>query len=375
MILLAMDTSGPVCGIAITEDGEIRYEAVVKNNFTHSRNLMPMVEEACVRSGIPVEKADMFACTVGPGSFTGVRLGVEAAKALGHALSRPVVPVDALEAFAEGHRGFDGLILPMQDARAKQVYDWLHVKGVRSFDGMTNLSKALRDKLRSVSRITVLRPVQVLTSQTDGTKKYLFALSDGNIIESVMMRYSYGISVCISSQVGCRMGCRFCASTIGGRIRNLTAAEMLSQVTEIQRIQNERVSHVVVMGSGEPFDNYEELVRFLRLIGDEKGENLSLRNITVSTCGLVPEIRRFAEEGLPVTLALSLHASSQKEREILMPVAKKYELGEVLDAMRCYFSRTGRRITFEYSCVQGVNTSSADADRLKNLLRGMKKVG
>ena len=240
--------------------------------------------------------------------------------------------------------------------RAKQVYDWLHVKGVRSFDGMTNLSKALRDKLRSVSRITVLRPVQVLTSQTDGTKKYLFALSDGNIIESVMMRYSYGISVCISSQVGCRMGCRFCASTIGGRIRNLTAAEMLSQVTEIQRIQNERVSHVVVMGSGEPFDNYEELVRF---------------NITVSTCGLVPEIRRFAEEGLPVTLALSLHASSQKEREILMPVAKKYELGEVLDAMRCYFSRTGRRITFEYSCVQGVNTSSADADRLKNLLRGM----
>ena len=255
--------------------------------------------------------------------------------------------------------------------RAKQVYDWLHVKGVRSFDGMTNLSKALRDKLRSVSRITVLRPVQVLTSQTDGTKKYLFALTDGNIIESVMMRYSYGISVCISSQVGCRMGCRFCASTIGGRIRNLTAAEMLSQVTEIQRIQNERVSHVVVMGSGEPFDNYEELVRFLRLIGDEKGENLSLRNITVSTCGLVPEIRRFAEEGLPVTLALSLHASSQKEREILMPVAKKYELGEVLDAMRCYFSRTGRRITFEYSCVQGVNTSSADADRLKNLLRGM----
>ena len=255
--------------------------------------------------------------------------------------------------------------------RAKQIYDWLHVKGVRSFEGMTNLPRALRDRLCSVCRITVLRPVQVLCSKADGTKKYLFALSDGNVIESVMMRYSYGISVCISSQVGCRMGCRFCASTIGGRIRSLTAAEMLSQVTEIQRAQEERVSHVVVMGSGEPFDNYEELVRFLRLIGDEKGENLSLRNITVSTCGLVPEIRRFAEEGLPVTLALSLHASSQKEREILMPIAKKYELREVLDAMNYYFSRTGRRITFEYSCVQGVNTSAADAERLKGLLKGM----
>ncbi len=255
--------------------------------------------------------------------------------------------------------------------RAGQIYEWLHVRGARSFDDMTSLPKKLREELKESFEITGLVPVEVLSSKIDGTKKYLFALSDGNVIESVLMRYSYGISVCISSQAGCRMGCRFCASTIGGLVRNLTASEMLCQISQISRMEGERVSHVVIMGSGEPLDNYDNVVRFLRLMGDGKGENLSLRNITVSTCGIVPNIYRLADEGLPVTLALSLHASGQKEREELMPVARRYELGDVLEAMRYYFSRTGRRITFEYSCVRGVNTSPGDAEKLKLLLKGM----
>ena len=167
--------------------------------------------------------------------------------------------------------------------RAKQIYEWLHVHHARSFDEMTSLSKALREKLDQRFTIPSLQTLEVLRSQIDGTEKYLFALEDGNVIESVLMRYSYGISVCISSQVGCRMGCRFCASTIGGRVRDLTASEMLSQVTEISRQAGERVSHVVIMGSGEPLDNYDNLVRFLRIMGDPDGERLSLRDITVST--------------------------------------------------------------------------------------------
>lgn len=255
--------------------------------------------------------------------------------------------------------------------RARQIWEWLHIRHAGSFSDMTNLSKSLRERLGQTCFITRIEPVKVLTSGIDGTQKFLFRLDDGNVIESVLMRYSYGISVCISSQVGCRMGCRFCASTIGGRIRDLTASEMLSQVLEIQRHAGERVSHVVIMGSGEPLDNYENLVRFLRIIGDPEGEKLSLRDITVSTCGIVPNIRRLAEEGLPVTLALSLHASGQEEREKLLPIAKKYALEDVLDAMQYYFEKTGRRITFEYSCVQGVNTSKEDARRLAELIGKM----
>lgn len=255
--------------------------------------------------------------------------------------------------------------------RAKQIYEWLHVKGVRSFDGMTSISKALREKLAADCAIPHLTAEEVLTSAIDGTQKYLFALPDGNIIESVRMVYSYGSSVCISSQVGCRMGCRFCASTIGGVVRSLTASEMLSQVTEIEKLSGTRVSHVVIMGSGEPLDNYDNLVRFLRLVCDPDGEALSARSVTVSTCGIVPNIYALADEGIPVTLALSLHASSQEEREKLLPIAKKYELSDVLDAMRYYFDKTGRRITFEYSCVEGVNTSAEDARKLSELLRGM----
>lgn len=255
--------------------------------------------------------------------------------------------------------------------RAKQIYGWLHEKHAGSFEQMTNLPKTLRESLAERCFIPGIEAVKVLTSGIDGTQKFLFRLQDGNVIESVLMRYSYGLSVCISSQVGCRMGCRFCASTIGGCIRSLTASEMLLQVLEIGHLAGGRVSHVVIMGSGEPLDNYDSLVRFLRIIGDPSGERLSLRDITVSTCGIVPNIYRLADEGLPVTLALSLHASSQEEREKLLPVAKKYALPDVMAAVKYYFEKTGRRITFEYSCVSGVNTSVQDARLLAALLRGL----
>ncbi len=255
--------------------------------------------------------------------------------------------------------------------RAGQIYDWLHRHHVSSFDEMTNLPQSLRHRLQELYKIPHLEAKEVRTSKIDLTQKFLFALEDGHVIESVLMRYSYGLSVCISSQVGCRMGCRFCASTIGGRVRDLSAGEMLSQIIEISRIAKERVSHVVIMGSGEPLDNYDNLVRFLRIISDPEGECLSLRNITVSTCGIVPNIRRLAQEKLPVTLALSLHAADQETRVSLLPIAAKYPLGDVLDAMEYYFKQTGRRITFEYSCVEGKNISPAHGEKLAALVKGM----
>ena len=255
--------------------------------------------------------------------------------------------------------------------RAGQVYGWLHQKLVADFGQMSNLSLSLREKLAASFALTVLEPVEIRISRIDKTRKYLFRLADGNVIESVWMQYHYGSSVCISSQVGCRMGCRFCASTLEGLERNLTAAEMLEQVYRIQVLTGERVSHIVVMGSGEPFDNYEALLRFLRMISDERGLHISLRNITVSTCGIVPGIRRFAEEGLPVTLALSLHAPNDEVRRELMPVARSYPLPEVLDACREYFAKTGRRLTFEYSLVKGVNDSPREARALAGLLKDM----
>ncbi len=254
--------------------------------------------------------------------------------------------------------------------RAKQLYEWMHVKLADSFDEMTNLSKDFRSKLKENASLTRLETEEVQTSKEDGTQKFLFRTEDNNYIESVRMVYHHGVSVCISSQIGCRMGCRFCASTIGGVIRNLTAAEMLDQVYRIQKEGGERVSHIVVMGMGEPFDNYDNLIRFLHMITDENGLHISARNITVSTCGIVPGIRRFAEEELPVTLALSLHASNQKTREEMMPVAKRWPLPEVLDACQYYFDRSGRRITFEYSMVNGINDSEESAQELAALLKG-----
>ena len=218
---------------------------------------------------------------------------------------------------------------------------------------------------------TCVKPVRIQESKIDGTKKFLFELSDGNVVESVWMQYKHGNSVCISSQVGCKMGCRFCASTIGGWTRNLTSAEMLDQIYQIQKDSQERVSNVVVMGTGEPMDNYDALVRFIRMLSNEKGLNISQRNITVSTCGIVPGMYKLAEENLQITLALSLHASSQEKREELMPIAKKYHLEEVLEACRNYFEKTGRRITFEYSLVGGKNDSQEDALRLAQLVKGL----
>lgn len=254
--------------------------------------------------------------------------------------------------------------------RAKQIYAWLHQRQAADFDEMTDLSKVLRSRLKETSCFTVLKPVQIQTSKQDGTKKYLYQLADGNRIETVFMKYKHGNSVCISSQAGCRMGCRFCASAIGGLVRNLTPAEMLEQVYRTEQESGERISNVVVMGIGEPLDNYENLLKFIELITDEQGRNLSQRSITVSTCGIVPRIRELADKKLQITLALSLHAPSQEKRRILMPVAEKYDLMEVLKACDDYFAKTGRRITYEYSLIRGENDSVKDAQQLGMLLKG-----
>ena len=253
--------------------------------------------------------------------------------------------------------------------RAKQIYEWLHVKLVDSFDEMTNVSKTLRDQLKEHFWIPQMSVVERQISQLDGTNKFLFELEDGNVIESVLMRYKHGNSVCISSQVGCRMGCKFCASTIGGLERNLLPSEMLGEIYQIQKITGERVSNIVVMGTGEPLDNYDNFVKFVRLLSNEKGLHISQRNITISTCGIVPNMKRLAEEDLQITLALSLHGATQEKREVLMPIAKKYQLGEILEACDYYFEKTGRRITFEYSLVHGVNDKDEDAEELIRILQ------
>ena len=255
--------------------------------------------------------------------------------------------------------------------RAGQLYRWMHQKLAGSFDEMTNLPKSFREKLKDEYTYSMPEVVERLVSSIDGTEKYLFRLADGNVVESVLMRYHHGNSVCISTQVGCRMGCRFCASTLGGLTRNLCPSEMLGEVYQIQKITGERVSHLVAMGTGEPLDNYDHFLKFLRMLTDEHGLHLSQRNVTVSTCGIVENIRRLADEKLQITLALSLHASSQEKRKELMPIAFKYDLKDVLDACRYYFDRTGRRVTFEYSLVGGVNDTKEDAARLAGLVGDM----
>lgn len=254
--------------------------------------------------------------------------------------------------------------------RAKQIYEWLHKKLVISFDEMTNISRPLREKLAQKYEIISITMVDKLVSKNDGTTKFLFRLGDGRVIESVLMKYKHGNSVCISSQVGCRMGCRFCASTLGGLERNLTASEMLSQVYEIQRILGERVSNIVVMGTGEPLDNYDNFLEFVHRISDENGLNISQRNITASTCGLVERIRQLAEENLQITLAISLHAPNDTMRRELMPVANKYTIAEIMEACHYYYEKTGRRITFEYSLVKDSNDSEEAALELSRLLKG-----
>ena len=256
--------------------------------------------------------------------------------------------------------------------RARQIYSWMHEKLADGFEDMTDLSKGLREKLSEHYELVRLEAVKIQTSRIDGTTKILFRLPDGNAIESVLMRYHHGNSVCISSQVGCRMGCRFCASTLDGLERGLTPSEMLDQIYQSQKWSGERVHNVVVMGTGEPLDNYDALLRFIRLLTSEGGLHISQRNVTVSTCGIVPRMRELADEKLQITLALSLHASSQEKRKELMPVANRYGLSEVLDACRYYFEQTGRRLTFEYSLVGGVNDTAEDAQELARLIKPLR---
>ena len=253
--------------------------------------------------------------------------------------------------------------------RAKQMYEWMHVKLARSYEEMTNLSKAFREACEEKYTYTSLEAVTVQESKIDGTRKFLFRLADGNMVESVWMKYKHGNSVCISSQVGCRMGCRFCASTLDGLERNLLPSEMLDQIYTITRITGERVSNVVVMGTGEPMDNYDNLLKFIRILTDENGLNISQRNITVSTCGIVPKMRELADEKLQITLALSLHATTDEKRRELMPIANRYSIAELMDACKYYFDKTGRRITFEYSLVGGVNDTDKDAAELSALAK------
>ena len=255
--------------------------------------------------------------------------------------------------------------------RAKQLYQWMHEKLAGSFEEMTNLPKSFREKLKEQYDYTVLTLEDRLISGIDGTEKYLFGLEDGNVIESVLMRYHHGNSVCISSQVGCRMGCRFCASTLDGLVRGLRPSEMLDQIYQIGTDIGERISNVVVMGTGEPLDNYDNLLKFIELLSDENGLNISQRNLTVSTCGIVPKILKLADEGLSITLALSLHAPDDETRKTLMPIANSYSLSEVLPACKEYYKKTGRRLTFEYSLVQGVNDNLDEARKLSSLIKDM----
>ena len=252
--------------------------------------------------------------------------------------------------------------------RAKQIYDWFHVKLIRDMEEMSNIPKDIKEKIRE--EFVVLEVVERFESKVDGTNKFVFRLQDGNVIESVFMPYKHGNSVCISSQAGCRMGCRFCASTLMGLERNLTASEMLDQIYAISRITGERVSNVVVMGTGEPLDNYDNLLQFIHLLTNEDGLNISQRNITVSSCGIVPQIYRLADEQLSITFAVSLHAPNDEKRKALMPIANKYSIEELLEACRYYFNKTNRRITFEYSLVAGENDQKEDAKQLSALLKG-----
>ena len=256
--------------------------------------------------------------------------------------------------------------------RGKQIFEWLHKKHVESVDEMTSVPKNIREELDK--DICHVRYVTHQTDKSDGTRKFLFEMNDGQMIETVFMKYHHGNSICISSQAGCAMGCRFCASTIGGCIRDLTAGEMLGQIYQAVNIvgkeeDDSEISNVVVMGTGEPLQNYDNLIRFIKLITDKDGYDLSIRNITVSSCGIVPKIRRLADEGLGITFALSLHAPTDELRKTLMPIANKYSIEETLSAADYYFDKTGRRITVEYSLMNGINDSPENARMLSEILK------
>lgn len=254
--------------------------------------------------------------------------------------------------------------------RSAQVYSWVY-KNIRDFDEMKNVPKSLRDKLREKSIIGNLDIELKLESKIDNTKKYLFLLNDGNIIETVAMDYDSRLTVCVSNQVGCRMGCNFCASTIGGLSRHLEAWEILDQIMKVQEDLGKRVSNIVMMGSGEPLDNFDNSMRFLKLVNEKNGLNIGNRHITLSTCGLVDRILELADMQIPINLAISLHSPYDEERKEIMPIAKKYTIKELMDACRYYISKTNRRVTFEYALIKDKNNTDREAKKLVELLRGM----
>lgn len=258
--------------------------------------------------------------------------------------------------------------------RAEQIFDWLYTKRITSFENMTNLSKQLRDKLEIAYTLTTLKTI-IQQQSSDGTIKFLFELHDGYSIETVLMRHEYGNSVCVTTQVGCRIGCTFCASTLGGLKRNLEAGEIVAQVVKVQQAldeTNERVSSVVIMGIGEPFDNFDHMLSFLKIINHDKGLNIGARHITVSTSGIIPKIYKFADENMQINFALSLHAPNTELRSRLMPINRAYKLPDLMEAIRYYINKTGRRVSFEYGLFGGVNDQVEHAEELARLIKGLK---
>lgn len=259
--------------------------------------------------------------------------------------------------------------LGLKAFNAKQIYSWLHQKNVTSFDEMTNISKQVREQLKENCAVTNLEIAQKQVSR-DGTIKYLYRLPDGNCIESVLMKYEHGNSICVSSQVGCRMGCKFCASTQGGKVRDLSTGEILSQIYATESDTGERISNIVLMGIGEPLDNFDNVVRFIKIISSKEGKNISQRSISLSTCGIVPKIYELAKLKLSITLSISLHATTNEARKRTMPVTNAYPLEQLMQACRDYTKTTGRRISFEYAMIKGENDTQEDAVRLSKLLSG-----
>lgn len=254
--------------------------------------------------------------------------------------------------------------------RAKQIFEWLY-RGADSFDEMSNLSKSLRERLGAAYTAGNLKIEQKFVSRIDETRRYLLKLEDGNYIESVLMKYHHGYTICVSSQVGCAMGCRFCASTRNGKARNLSAGEIIGQVMTVQKDLGERISNIVMMGIGEPLDNYDEVLKFLEIVNHPSGLNIGHRHITLSTCGLVPKIKDLADRQLQITLSVSLHAADDETRSEIMPVNRRYSISQLMEACRYYIKNTNRRISFEYTLISGVNDNSAEAEKLLKLLHGM----
>lgn len=256
--------------------------------------------------------------------------------------------------------------------RAKQIFSWLHEKKVTSFSEMTTLSLQLREKLKEKFCLNRLKIVKRLASSIDDTVKYLYQLPDGNYVETVWMEYHHGVSVCLSTQVGCRMGCKFCASTIAGFVRNLTPGEILLQIYEAERDMGKNIDSIVLMGIGEPLDNYDNVISFLKILSNPEGRGMSLRHVTLSTCGIVPKIYDLAKDAAGITLSISLHSSSDDKRSEIMPINRRYNISELLKAANSFFKETGRRITFEYAVIEDVNSAEKDAAKLAGILKGMQ---